>query len=240
MSTSASAASEPETSMVPISSIRQDGQTQHRILIDPAIVSEYADLMRAGVVFPPIRVWGDGNHLWLSDGFQRIAAGKEAGFTEIPAQVFHGTLNDARWDSYAVNATHGMRRTPEETKRTVRLAIEHPNASHLSNVELAKHLHLPEATLRRWRKKLSSSTAEDAVRTVTRGKVTYQLKTSDIGKNPSARNDKPRRHLRVEIETMKEAASPKVRRLLNIVGNWAFGSATHSDCLDALERVLRE
>jgi hypothetical protein len=237
---STSAACEPETSMVSISSIRQDGQTQHRILIDPAIVSEYADLMRAGVVFPPVRVWGDGNHLWLSDGFQRIVAGKEAGFTEILAQVFHGNLDDARWDSYAVNATHGMRRTPEETKRIVRLAIEHPNASHLSNVELAKHLHLPEATLRRWRKKLSSSPAEDAVRTVKRGEVTYKLKTREIGKNPSARNDKPRRHLRVEIETMKEGASPKVRRLLNIVSNWAFGCVTHSDCLNALERVLRE
>jgi hypothetical protein len=129
MSTFAKAAREPESSMVLIASVRQDGQTQLRILIDPAIVSEYADLMRAGVVFPPIRVWGDGNHLWLSDGFQRIAAGKEAGFTEISAQVFHGNLDDAKWDSYAVNATHGIRRTPEETKRIVRLAIEHPNAS---------------------------------------------------------------------------------------------------------------
>jgi transposase-like protein len=111
----------------------------------------------------------------------------------------------------------------------------------LSNVELAKHLHLPEATLRRWRRKLSSSTAEGTVvRTVKRGEVTYQLKTSDIGKNTSALNDKSQRRLRVEIETMKEAASPKVRRLLNIVSNWAFGRATHSDCLNALERVLHE
>jgi hypothetical protein len=169
--------SEPETS-----SIRRDGETQHRTTVNPGIVAEYSDLMRAGVVFPPVQVWWDGSEFWLSDGFQRIQAAELASFREITANVLHGTLSDARWDSYAANATHGVRRTAEETKRVVRLAIEHPMAANLSNVELARHLKIPETTLRRWRHKLSSSVGEDTVRIVNRGNSAYRLAISKIGK----------------------------------------------------------
>jgi hypothetical protein len=223
-----------------LSIIRRDGQTQHRRVIHPNVIAEYAGLMRDGVVFPPIRVWWDGKCFWLSDGFQRFAAAELAGFTELLAEIRIGNVSDATWDSYSVNATHGMRRTTEETRRIVRLAVEHPNAKHLSNVELAKHLHLSEATLRRWRKKLSPSGDEDAVRDVIRGNTTYRLKTAAIGKRPKATTTKSIHHLRAEIETMKEKASSKARRLLNIVGNWAFRRGPHSECLEAIERVLRE
>jgi hypothetical protein len=61
--------SEPETQLILISSIRRDGETQHRTAANPGVVVEYSELMRAGVVFPPIRVWWDGSEFWLSDGF---------------------------------------------------------------------------------------------------------------------------------------------------------------------------
>ena len=182
-------------------------------------------------------------YFWLSDGFQRVAAAELVGLTELLAESRDGTLRDAQWDSHAANATHCLRRTVEETKRIVLLAMEHPNSNALSNVELAKHVHLPEATFRRWRKRLSSSTNDDAVRQVRRGKTTYQLKTSTIGKNSdgrSRRSVKSRHSLRVEMENMKIEASSRARRLLTILGNWAFGGAIHSECLDAIERVLRE
>jgi len=225
---------------VPIASIRRDGQTQHRTSINPRVVAEYAELMRAGDIFPPIRIWWDDADFWLSDGFQRVAAAEQAGFTEILAEVRRGSQDDAKWDSYAANSTHGMRRTAEETRRVIRLTLAHANATHLSNVELAKHLHLSEATLRRWRKKLSSSHDEDAVRVVKRGKSTYQLVTKQIGAAVRARHDKSVTTLRAGMATMKGRCSPKARRLLNIVDNWAFGGATDAECLDAIERLLRE
>jgi len=222
---------------LPLAFLRVDGDTQHRVTIHTSVVAEYAALMKAGEEFPPIRVWCDGDNYWLADGFHRVAAAKVAGLTRLVADVLHGTLADAQWDSYAANSTHGVRRTEEENRRVIRLALRHPNAARRSNVEIAKHLHIPEATLRRWRKSLSSSADEDGSRIVTRGESTYVLQTANIGRRSSRPKSKSRRDLQAELTAMKERSSPQIRRLLNIVGNWALGRASAEACLEALERV---
>jgi hypothetical protein len=226
---------------VPIQSIRKDGQTQHRAAIDLEIAEQYAALMQEGVVFPPVRLWWDGKDYWLTDGFHRIAAAERVGITEVPAELHSGTLCEAQWDSYAANAAHGMRRTWAETQRVIQLALQHPNCSSLSNVQIAKHLHLPEATVRRWRKRLSSSRDEGAVRMVTRGKSTYALTTANIGRpKGGARPTKSQKTLREELAEMKEKGSPDTRALLNIVGKWVLGPTTAAECLDAIERAVRQ
>jgi hypothetical protein len=222
-----------------ISAIRRDGQTQHRVAIDPSIIAEYASLMREGVSFPPVRVWWDGSDYWLSDGFQRVSAAEIAGRTQIAAKVLHGTLSDAQWDSYAANAAHGSRHSWAETQIVIRLALKHSNSAAMSNVQIAKHLHLSEATVRRGRKTLSSSPDEDSGRIVTRGKATYLLTTTNIGKTSGDRQTRPRRDLRAEIAEMKEKGSPTTCRLLNIIGRWALGEATPARCIDAIERFIR-
>jgi hypothetical protein len=58
--------------------------------------------MKDGTTFPPIRVWWDGSSYWLSDGFQRLAAAKQAGITEITCKIPEGSLTEAQWDSYCV------------------------------------------------------------------------------------------------------------------------------------------
>ena len=177
---------------------------------------------------------------WLSDGFQRVAAAETAGRTQIAAEVFHGSLSDAQWDSYAANATHGSRRSWAETRAVIRLAVEHSKSANLSNVQIAKHLHLSEATVRRGRNKLSSSHDEDSGRIVTRGKATYLLTTTRIGKSSGERQArKSRRDLRAELGDMRGRGSPNARRLLNIVGHWVLGEATPTDCLDGTERFVQ-
>ena len=221
--------------------LRKDGATQHRLHQDPDTVAEYADLMREGVEFPPIVVWYDGTAYWLTDGFQRVAAAELAGKKTIHAQVRNGTLSDARWDSYRANATHGVRRTAAELRNIVQSALQHPNASRLSNVQLATHLHIPEATLRRWRHELSSPVGGDAVRTATRAGRTYSINTSRIGKSrPTRWHPKSPRDLRRGLNDMIAAASPSTRRVLNILNRWAFGKANHNECLTALEAAIRE
>jgi hypothetical protein len=225
---------------VPISSIRTDGKTQHRSEMNPEVVAEYAGLMRGGVVFPPVRVWWDGNAYWLADGFHRIAAATRAGFSEIAAEVNSGSLNDAQWDSYSANTSHGLRWTRGETTRVVQLALDHPNATRLSNVEIAKHLHLSEITVRRWRKRLSSTGDEDRLRVVTRGTTTYALATGNIGRTSTYRRTKCRDDLRMELALMKELSSQHAKRIFIIIGNWALGSSTPSECVDAIERVIKD
>jgi hypothetical protein len=229
-----------DTRYLPISAIRKDGQTQHRVAINLSIIAEYASLMREGVVFPPVRVWWDGVNYWLSDGFQRVAAAETAGRTQIAAEVFHGSLSDAQWDSYAANATHGSPRGSAETQAVIRLAFQHSNSAKLSNVEIAKHLHLSVATVRRGRNKVSSSHDQDSGSIVNRGKATYLMATARIGKGSSARRaGKSRRDLRTELADMQGTGSPNVRRLLNIIGHWVRGEVTPTVCLDGIERFVQ-
>lgn len=223
---------------LPISSIRKDGETQHRAAIDLTLVSTYSDLLEEGTIFPPITVWWDGSYYWLTDGFHRTAAAERAGLTEITAEVRTGSLGDAQWDSYSANHCHGLRWSTEEVQRVIELALAHPNASHQSNVQIAKHLHISENTVRRWRKKLSSPRGEDSTRIVTRGASTYLIATKKIGHSRSARRVKSRQDIRQDLEMMKDKGSPTVRRLLAIIGNWALGRSTPMECLDAIERIV--
>jgi hypothetical protein len=225
--------------VLPIVSIRKDGQTQHRAGADTGVVGEYAALMRANAVFPPVTVWWDGGDYWLSDGFQRLAAAERVGLLEFPAEIYQGSLIDAQWDSYAANAAHGLRRSSVETRAVIQAALRHANSAKLSNVLIAKHLHVPEATVRYWRKRLSSQGCEDGDRVVTRGGTTYTLATTNIGKDTGYKRTGTRRDLRAELGVMKEKASPTARRLLNIIEHWVVAQATSTECLAAIEGVVR-
>jgi len=159
--------------LLEIEAIRTDGVTQCPAVVAQQLIDEYAALMIAGTVFPPVRVSFDGEQYWLTDGFQRIAAAKTAGQTRISVAIRTGSLTEARWDSYSSNADYGLRRTSADIEIAVKRALVHPNAATLSNVQLAKHLNVPETTLRRWRKCVSSPVDEDTVRVVERaGDVT--------------------------------------------------------------------
>ena len=228
----------PEVQLIAIASIRIDGDAQHRIAPDPNITEEYAALMRAGVRFPPISVRYDGADYWPSDGFQRLAAAKLADFLEINAEVRPGTREDARWDSYAANATHGLRRTPAETEKVIERALQHPKADGMSNVEIAKHLHISEPTVRRWRERLSSSRDEDSFREVVRNGVRYRVQTKKIGRNSSRRRAVSRRSLRCDLETMKQESAEVTCVLWTVIEKWVDGYCGASECVRAVERFL--
>jgi hypothetical protein len=233
------ASADRELKLLDIGRIRTDGGTQHRVRADPATVGLYAQLMCAGVVFPPITVWFDGEHYWLSDGFQRVGASNKVGKQQIYAEIRRGTQKDAQWDSYRANSEHGVRRTSAELRRVIHRALEHPNAATLSNAEIARHLNIPEATVRRWRKALSSSSDEDRIRVVTRGQSTYCIDISNIGKRSAKTPTKSRTALRRELSEMTEQASPAVRRVLIAIGRWVSGSGQSAECLVELESILR-
>jgi hypothetical protein len=221
-----------------ISSIRTDGETQHRNSLDTKTVHEYAALMRDGVTFPPLRVWWDGSHYWLADGFHRLAAAMQANRGEMLCRVLYGSLTEAQWDSYGANTSHGLKRTPAEFQKTILLALRHPKARSLSNVEIAKHLHVGEATVRRWRRTLSSSDDEDNSRVVTRKGTRYVQRIRNIGRRSRRQKAEPR-ELQFELDEMLKAASPAVQPVLELIARWAHGSLTSKDCLQGMERMLQ-
>jgi hypothetical protein len=228
----------PEIRLVPISFIRRDGDAQHRIAPDPNVVTRYAESMRAGEEFPPIPVRFDGADYWPSDGFSRLGARELNGCSDILAAVQPGTKEDAQWDSYSANATHGLRRTEAETERVIECALQHPNATAMSNVEIAKHLHISEPTVRRWREKLSSSCDEDSFREVIRNGVRYRQNTKNIGRNSCRRRAVSRRTLRCDLETMKQESAEVTCVLWTVIEKWVDGYCGASECVRAVERFL--
>jgi hypothetical protein len=228
-----------ETRVLAIDIIRRDGETQGRVVSDPSVVQEYATLIKLGVEFPPLRVWFDGEYYWLSDGFQRTAAAGLVGIPSLPAVIFRGSIDDARWDSYAANGSHGLRRTRSDIEAVVQRTLEHPRAMHLSTREIARHLSLPEATVRRWRRRSSASRDADEVRTAKRNGATYLMNTSRIGQAQ-------RRSAHVlssdtyqnDLKVMKELGSPQSFSILSLVEKWLRGAVSAMVCLEGIEDLL--
>jgi AraC-like DNA-binding protein len=155
MSTSAmSRAPEPETRPVPITSIQKEPRATNGIALNPGRVAAFSDLMRAGAMFPPIKVWRDGDIYWLSDGLHTLAAAEQAGMTDPPCEVCLGTFSDAQWDSYGSNRIHASPHSPAEMRNFLALALQHPIAATLSDAQIASHLGVATSFVRYWKKRL--------------------------------------------------------------------------------------
>ncbi len=169
---------------LPIAEIRLDGGTQPRSALDFAAIDDYAEAMAAGVKFPAVVVFHDGEHYWLADGFHRLKAAFASGFDTIDCELRQGTLENAQWYSFSANKANGLRRTNEDKQRAVKSALLHPRAADLSNCAIAKHVGVDEATVRNWRTRLAASSEIPKIdtRTVSRQGSTYQQRTAQIGR----------------------------------------------------------
>lgn len=185
---------------LPIAQIRLDGGTQPRTALDFAAIDDYAEAMAAGVKFPPVVVFHDGEHYWLADGFHRVKAAFASGFDAIDCELRQGALEDAQWYSFSANKTNGLRRTNEDKQRAVKSALLHARAASLSNSAIARHVGVDEATVRNWRAKLAASSEIPKIdtRTVSRQGSTYQQRTTQIGRRrrtkvsvPDAESEEP-------------------------------------------------
>ena len=119
--------------------IRIDGGTQYRDQIDQSVVQEYAELMREGVIFTPIKAMFDGSHYWLVDGFHRYFSYQAANIDVILCDVQNGTQQLAQFRAMAVNKDHGLKRNNATKTKVVQAALEHPMSKEMSDSEIANH-----------------------------------------------------------------------------------------------------
>lgn len=171
-----------------LESIRLDGDTQPRAQIDLDIVVEYADAYAAGVAMPPAVVFFDGVDHWLADGFHRWHGAKKAGLDKLDCEVRKGTLEDARWYSYAANQTHGLRRTNPDKQKAVKAALLHPNGVKMSDRQIAEHVGVGNNMVSRYRNELEATVtiAQSPTRTGRDGRT---INTANIGKD--TKKDRP-------------------------------------------------
>ena len=206
------------TRQLSITSIRLDGGTQPRAALNQSHINDLADDLRAGAILPPLDVMYDGGNYWLFDGYHRLHAHKLAHGDEasIAVRVHQGSLADAQWASFAVNKSHGLRRTTEDKQRAVVAALRHTNGASRSNREIGRHLGVDDKTVGEWRKRLEASAEipQMAERTVTRGDQTYTQNTAEIGAS----------HRRESTAS----GLPKLDIPLRTVGSVVASDATHT------------
>lgn len=129
------------TQKFPIREIATDRRCQARKEEDPAIVDEYAEAYRAKAKFPPIEVFIVDGAPQLVDGWHRLAAMLKAGLAWATCEVVGtGTIDEAIWRALGANQMHGIRRTNEDKRRAVRLALESPIGNEQSARVLAEHI----------------------------------------------------------------------------------------------------
>lgn len=123
---------------VSIDRIRIDGGTQIRAYLDDDTVDDYAEAYKRGDPMPPIIAFDDGLHLWLSDGFHRLAGALKAGMAQIDVDIRKGSQREALLFAAGANATHGLRRTNDDKRRAVSLLLDDPEWAACSNNWLAE------------------------------------------------------------------------------------------------------
>lgn len=108
-----------------VESIRIDGGTQARESINNDTVKEYAEVLQEsnGTGLPEIEVYFDGSEYWLTDGFHRWHAHRQAGIGTIQANVIRGTQREAILAAVGANASHGLKRSNADKRKAVRILL---------------------------------------------------------------------------------------------------------------------
>jgi hypothetical protein len=119
-------------------------------------VSSYADDLRNGAVFPPIKVYHDGSLYHLSDGFHRVDAHRVVGRGQILAEVAEGTSRDATLAACAANACHGLRRSNEDKRRAILALLRDPEWSQWSDRRVAAACAVDHKSVAKVRRELTA------------------------------------------------------------------------------------
>jgi hypothetical protein len=119
-----------------------DQTIQPREHLDEAAVAEWSELMKdpkGATRFPDPVVFHDGAVFRLADGFHRIAARRLAGCSDVPCEVRPGDCREARLWAASANVDHGVRRSNEDKRRSVRVLLDDSEWSQWSDRRIADH-----------------------------------------------------------------------------------------------------
>lgn len=109
---------------LPTENLMLQARLQMREALHTDTIAEYADAMRSGADFPPVRVI-EAEEGWLvCDGFHRVLAAREASIPSLLCHVTPGTADDALLIALVANCTNGLRRSNADKRRAVMAALE--------------------------------------------------------------------------------------------------------------------
>jgi ParB-like nuclease domain len=121
-----------------ISDIVIDTSLQTRFRRNQSVVQEYAAAMSRGDEFPPVALFNDERKMYLADGFHRIAAAISLGRDRIDAVIHQGSKQDALFFSLKANSKHGLQRSNDDKRHSVRLLLDDFEYADKSDREIAE------------------------------------------------------------------------------------------------------
>jgi hypothetical protein len=187
LSAQPSAVAEP--TLIALSDIVRNGGTQMRATLDPDTITEYAAAMASGWgTFPPVVLFYDGALYHLGDGFHRTEAAARVGIADIPADVRSGTRRDAVLHAAGANASHGLRRTNADKRRSVMTLLEDVEWRSWSDNEISRRCNVSPTFVGTLRASLSTVDSEEPEERTytTRHGTQATMKTEKIGKSRPA------------------------------------------------------
>jgi hypothetical protein len=164
----------------PLDKVRIDGDTQSRVKMNDESVTEYAERMTEGEVFPEIVLYKDedGNH-WLAEGFHRVAGAKVAGLGTLSAEIREGTVRDARIHSCGANVTHGLKRSRADKRNAVMICLNDDELKKQSNIRIADICKCSSKFVGDLRTEIGDETT---TRSVKRGDKMIDMTVSNLGR----------------------------------------------------------
>ncbi len=133
--------------------------TQPRVDLDQDVISEYAELLREGVKFPPVTVFFDSTKYYLVDGHHRYHAHKLAGFADIESTIINGTYRDAVLYAVGANDDHGIRRTNADKRKAVNTLLEDLEWMEWTDSEIARKCKVSRTFVTKVKESLTATPA---------------------------------------------------------------------------------
>lgn len=212
--------------MIELKLIKIEG-TQSRAALNNEVMNDYAEAMRYGAKFPPIKLFFDGSDYWLADGFHRYFASKAAEIDTINADIENGSKDDAILYSIGSNFTHGLRRTNADKRHAVLMILNHPVWSDWSDRGISKEAGVSNNFVSVLRKELQAQkdlkvSSDDTTPTPV---LEVEQKNDEIEENIEDENENvteeiytEKDRLKDEITQLKDAYNEATEKLA--VGNY--------------------
>lgn len=143
--------------MLAIDVIITDAGTQMRVGTRLETIKEYEELAAAKTwqFSTPLVVFQDGDKYILADGFHRLEACKNVKRASVQVDVQKGTLRDAIRYALGANQSHGLRRSNDDKRRVVAVALEDGEWGKLSHRQIAKMCGVTHTFVNKLRAELS-------------------------------------------------------------------------------------
>lgn len=195
--------------LIDIIDIRTEAGTDTRAELDETVIAEYEENYKNNVEMPAVRVFVEkaGDGYILTRGFHRVAAAKRAGRTKIAAEIFKGSLEDAKDDALGSNHDHGHRRTQDDKRHEIMLALAMPRYAAATDRQIAEKCHVSHTFVGKIRKEMGGDTPAEGEATTPGAEG---AKGGDGASEAGATTTKPR--MRVGKDGRKFKATKPARK----------------------------